>query len=99
VQFITLAERFHRTLAEAADKTRAWAIVESIKSQMDRVRHLSIRHFATQKRVAQHTAIVDALAERNIALAETAMREHLTGILIDFPAIAANQPTFFCESQ
>ena len=44
-RFIALDERFHRTLAEAAGKTYARAIIEGIKSQMDRVRYLSVRRF------------------------------------------------------
>lgn len=95
VWFIQLDERFHRTLAEAADKSYAWNVVESVKAQMDRVRHLTMRKFPTDRLVEQHTAIVDAIAEGDAGKAETAMRHHLREILNDLPAIAQERPEFF----
>ena len=95
VRFIELDERFHRTLAEAAGKTYAWNVVESVKSQMDRVRHLSARRFPMEKLVSQHKAIVDAIVKCDPVAGEAAMRSHLREILNDLPAIAAGKPEFF----
>ncbi|MHC8509060.1 MAG: GntR family transcriptional regulator [Rhodospirillales bacterium] len=94
-QFVALDELFHKTLAEAAGKTHAWHFVEGVKAQMDRVRHISARQFSIKKLIAQHKDIVDALAARDAVLAEKAVRGHLSEILNDFPAIAADKPEFF----
>src|SRR5690606_7765572 len=64
-RFMTLDERFHRTLAEAAGKAYAWKVIEQVKGQMDRVRYLSALQFPKRDHVAQHTEIVKAIAEHD----------------------------------
>lgn len=95
IGFIQLDERFHRTLAEAAEKSYAWSVVESLKAQMDRVRHLTMRKFPMDRLVEQHTAIANAIAEGDASKAEAAMRRHLRAILDDLPAIVQERPEFF----
>lgn len=94
-RFMELDELFHRTLAEAAGKSFAWNVIEGVKAQMDRVRHLSLFHFPMEKLVEQHTDIVDAIAAGETKVAESAMRAHLREILNDLPHIAASRPEFF----
>ncbi len=97
LDFIQLDELFHRTLAEAAGKAAAWTFVEALKSQMDRVRFLSLRHFPAEKLVRQHAEIVDTIAAGDVAGAERAMRSHLREILDDLPKILNSNPGFFDE--
>jgi DNA-binding GntR family transcriptional regulator len=96
-RFIQLDERFHRTLAEAANKASAWKFLEGLKSQMDRVRFLSFSQFPMAKLIAQHKAVVDGIAAGNIAQAEVSIRAHLKEILIDLPKIQRANPEFFDE--
>lgn len=96
-RFIQLDELFHRTLAEAAGKATAWTFVEGLKSQMDRVRYLSLSHFPAGKLVRQHADIVDAIAAGDVAGAESAMRLHLREVLNDLPEIVKSNPGFFDE--
>ncbi|PHR91447.1 MAG: GntR family transcriptional regulator [Blastopirellula sp.] len=97
VHFMELDEKFHWMLAEAAGKAYAWNVVESVKSQMDRVRHLNLstQKFSTKNLIEQHTTIVEAISAGDEAGAETAMRGHLREILNDLPAIAEANPEFF----
>jgi len=95
--FMELDEKFHQTLAEGAGKAYAWHVLEGLKSQMDRVRHLSARQFPVAKLFDQHTAIVDAIALGNVVAAEQALRLHLREILSDLPAIVAGMPEHFNE--
>lgn len=95
VRFIALDERFRRTLAEGAGKSHAWTVVENVKVQMDRVRHLATRRFPMAALVAQHRQVVDAIAQGNGEAAETAMRGHLRTILNDLPEVARDRPEFF----
>lgn len=95
VRFMELDEQFHHMLASAAGKIGAWRVIESSKSQMDRVRFLSTLHFPMQKLVAQHTAIVDAIEAGERDAAEAALRGHLREVLSDLPTIAAATPEFF----
>ena len=93
--FIAADETFHRTLAEGADKARAWEVVVEMKAQMDRVRVLSSQHFPVDRLVAQHLAIVDAIAAGDGAAAEHGLRLHLQGILKDLPVIKQERPEYF----
>lgn len=93
--FIELDERFHRTLADAAGKRGAWRLIEGLKSQMDRVRFLSLRQFPVGKLIAQHTAIVDRIEARDGPGANAAIRGHLREVLSDLPQIQAAHPDFF----
>ncbi|TMV50422.1 GntR family transcriptional regulator, partial [Thioclava sp. BHET1] len=88
--FRRMDDLFHRTIAEAAGKSHAWAVVEGMKTQMDRVRQLSTEHFALDKLIAQHAAIVAGLARGDGAAAEAAVRQHLREILRDLPVIIAD---------
>jgi DNA-binding GntR family transcriptional regulator len=101
IRFMQLDERFHRTLAEAAGKTYAWNVLENVKSQMNRVRHLNlaIQQFSIPMLIEQHAAITNAIADGDEAAAQTAMRGHLREILNDLPAIANGKPEFFEDAE
>lgn len=93
--FIRCDERFHRTLAEAAGKGGAWSLIDGLKSQMDRVRFLSLDRFRTEHLIVQHEGIVARIAAGDMIGANAATRSHLRGILDDLPAIVAAHPQFF----
>ncbi|MGG7564580.1 GntR family transcriptional regulator [Rhodovulum sp. DZ06] len=93
--FIVLDEQFHRAIAAIADKEYAWSLVQGLKTQMDRVRHISARQFHIGKLVIQHAAIAKAISERDADAAEKAMRGHLREVLRDLPQVAAARPEFF----
>ena len=94
-RFIGLDDQFHRYLASGVGQSHAWSIVESQKTQLDRVRFLSLRHFPTDALLEQHTDIVDAIAERDAARAEKTMRAHLNMVVSDLEVIARNNPEKF----
>ena len=98
-RFILLDELFHWTLAEAADIANVWRFVEGLKSQMDRVRFLSFSLFPTTKLIEQHKEIVDSIETGDVRQAEMSIRVHLNEILTDLPAIQAENPDFFVETQ
>ncbi len=96
-RFMELDEAFHRQLAEAAGQPAIWDILEDLKTQMDRVRHLSARQFPRERLIDQHAAVVAALRSGDSQAAEAEMRTHLRGVLTDLPAIAEAMPAFFDE--
>jgi DNA-binding GntR family transcriptional regulator len=95
LRFIALDDTFHRMLADAAGQGGAWDLIDGLKLQMTRVRYLGAQRFPREKLVQQHEAVVAAIAARDPAAAEAALRRHLREILNDLPAIAAAQPAFF----
>lgn len=94
-EFIRLDERFHRTLAEAAGTVGAWKLVEGLKSQMDRVRFLSLGRFPVAPLIDQHAGIVDTIAAGDVGGAERAIRLHLREVLKDLPEILATNSEYF----
>ncbi|MBC7336851.1 MAG: FCD domain-containing protein, partial [Clostridia bacterium] len=69
-----------------------------LKTQMDRVRHISARQFSRERLIDQHAAVVAALRSGDPDAAEAQMRAHLKGVLTDLPAIAEAMPEFFDEA-
>lgn len=94
-KFIELDEKFHQTLADSAGVGKAWTILDAIKTQMDRVRFLTFEEFPVAKLIDQHTAIVDAIEQRNVAGAEATMRTHLKEILNSLPKVQSLYPAYF----
>ncbi|MEY8827818.1 GntR family transcriptional regulator [Sedimentitalea sp. XS_ASV28] len=93
--FIQLDDQFHRTLAEAAGKAGAWKQIEGLKSQMDRVRFLSLGEFPAKNLIGQHREIVDQIERGDIAGGNSAIRHHLREVLSDLPQIVAANTSFF----
>lgn len=99
--FMSLDDRFHRTLAEAAGKTGVWHMIDGQRAQMDRVRFLSVCRTPVEKLVAQHEAVVAGIEAANVNAAVSAMRGHLREILSDLPQILDANPGSFvapCET-
>lgn len=93
--FLQLDEAFHRALAKEAGQAASWDILQPLKTQMDRVRHLSARQFPLRQLLAQHIEIVEAIGRGSRQGADEAMRAHLRQILNDLPAIIAALPAYF----
>jgi len=95
LDFINEDLKFHRTLAEAAGKDVAWKFIESLNSQMDRVRFLSLGQFPAEKLVEEHARVVDQIERQDAAQASAAMRKHLQRLIRDLPQIIRENAEFF----
>lgn len=93
--FIRLDEQFHQTLADGAGKGDAWKLIEGVKSQMDRVRFLSLENFPVERLIQQHTAVVDTVEAQDVDGAEWNARRHLRDMLDYLPGVIAANPEFF----
>ena len=70
-------ELFHRTLARLAGVEYAWQLIDDHKMQLDRVRYLTLGVSSSQRAIAEHKQIVEAVSKGDTAGAEAAMRAHL----------------------
>lgn len=93
--FVQLDDRFHRLLAAAAGHEAVWLVLEGLKSQMNRLRHITAKAFDIQTLIDQHTAIVEALRAGDATMAEKAMRRHLNQLLDDLPEVTRARPELF----
>lgn len=98
VSFLRLDEAFHQALARSVDCEDAWRVLEGLKAQMDRVRYLSLPDATPLEIIiAQHQKIVDGVEGGSSEQAETAMRHHLSEILISLPKLAKERSEFFTD--
>lgn len=97
--FMALDDLFHRTLCEAAGRAHAWTVIEGLKSQMDRVRHLTTQRSPNMQLIEHHAAIARTIAEGDREAAERALRHHLRAILADLPVVRASLPEYFDDAR
>lgn len=98
VGFLRLDEAFHQALARSADCDHAWRVLENLKAQMDRVRYLSMPDATPiETLIGQHAAVLDALGRHAPDDAESAMRAHLSEIMMSLPRIAQAHPELFSD--
>jgi DNA-binding GntR family transcriptional regulator len=78
VEAIGFDDAFHRTISEIAELPSFWHAIEVSKAPLDRCRYLTLpltgKAAAT---LAQHRAIIDALASRSRGAARRVMKSHL----------------------
>ncbi|XWN29219.1 MAG: GntR family transcriptional regulator [Devosia sp.] len=96
-RFLDLDEAFHRALARMADAADAWAMIDTVKAQMDRVRYLSMEEFHRRRLIGQHSAIIAGLAKGNADQAVAAMRTHLSEIVRSLTVIEERHPQLFIQ--
>ncbi|TCO55892.1 DNA-binding GntR family transcriptional regulator [Actinocrispum wychmicini] len=97
-RWFRLDEDLHRTLLEVAGHPRTWAVVQSVKVHMDRVRMLSLPEPAVlDDLLSQHVAIVDAVVRGRPAEADTVMAKHLRRVLDHLDGFAVRFPDYFAE--
>ena len=74
--FIAYDDQFHEFISSLSGYARLWPIINRSKAHLDRVRHLGSPQQET-KAIAQHKAIVRALARRDPERAARALAYHL----------------------
>lgn len=94
-RFHTLDELFHRTLARLAGVEYAWQLIDDHKIQLDRVRYLTLGVSSTQRAIAEHKQIVEAVAKADPTAAETAMRAHLARAELLLNQTISDFPDYF----
>jgi len=86
---------FHRIMYEAAGVPDMWFLMHRHCGQLDRSRRLNLPDICKIDTIlADHTAIVDAIADRQPELAQAFLRKHLSGTLANIEALCARFPNF-----
>jgi DNA-binding GntR family transcriptional regulator len=95
-EFHGLDEEFHRTLALQSGHPSVWTAIDQAKTQIDRVRRLSLPDPGRPAvAIAQHEAILAALGQRDVRAAGAAMRRHLREVLKILDELRTRVPGFF----
>jgi DNA-binding GntR family transcriptional regulator len=96
--FARLDDDLHRLLCDLSGREAAWRLSERTRGQLDRVRLLSLPEAGYREQMlAEHRAVVAAVAAHDAPLAERELRHHLRMVLSQLPAIRAAHPEFFQE--
>jgi DNA-binding GntR family transcriptional regulator len=94
--FFRTDEAFHATLAELSGYPGVWQIILEVKTQIDRYRLLTLPLEGRMTEVlAEHRAVIDALASNNPKRAVRAMREHLDHVLPVLEMTRRLRPEYF----
>ena len=91
-RFFELDEAMHRRFFELAGLSRAWEIMNFAKAEMDRVRHIK-RLFGIRQGhlvVEEHTAMVNAVIDRDPVRAEQAVMENVGAVEDEMVSISEN---------
>jgi DNA-binding GntR family transcriptional regulator len=89
-------ETFHATLAELSGYPGVWPIILQAKTQMDRYRQLTLPLEGRMTGVlAEHRAVVEAVASGDPKQAVLAMRDHLDHVLPVLEMTRKLRPEFF----
>jgi GntR family transcriptional regulator, rspAB operon transcriptional repressor len=97
--FDRLDEALHRTLCERSGREIAWSLSRRANGHLDRVRRLSLPEPGyLGEMVAEHRAVVAAVAKGDQDGAETALRHHLRMVLSSLPSIRSAHPDYFEEA-
>lgn len=92
-------ERFHGLIAEIAGYPGLWSFAQQVKVHVDRYRRLTLPEPGRIAHViAEHAAVVDAIADHDPARAERCMAVHLGGLLTAIPQAQGANPFFFTGS-
>jgi DNA-binding GntR family transcriptional regulator len=96
--FYVLDEEFHRQLCDLSGHATVWSVSQRAKGHLNRIRRLSIPMPSyIGEMIAEHRAVVSAVAEHDRDEAETCLRHHLRMVLREIPQIRAAHPDYFEE--
>ncbi|PWC32714.1 GntR family transcriptional regulator [Azospirillum sp. TSO35-2] len=89
-------ETFHALVAEIAGYPGFWTLIQQTKVQIDRYRLLTLPvRGRIAEVIAEHTAIVEALAANDAVAAIMALDAHLDDLQISVDDVRASYPRYF----
>jgi DNA-binding GntR family transcriptional regulator len=90
-------EAFHEAIAQIAGYPGIWAILKTVKVQIDRARRLTLPVLGRMTNVvSEHIIIRDAIAAHDAAAARSAMIHHLSAVIPDVAELRSRYPDYFC---
>jgi DNA-binding GntR family transcriptional regulator len=96
--FARLDDELHHLLCDLSGRSVAWRMSERTRGQLDRVRRLSLPDAGYRRQMlAEHRAVVAAVAAGDADGAERELRHHLRMVLSSLPDIRRAHPEYFQE--
>lgn len=96
IELFELDNQFHRLIFEGCHKKYVWEVLQQAATHVDRIRVLSLTTFFNMKDIINdHQIILDAIKEKNAALAEQVVKEHTNRIKIDIEKLREQYRDYF----
>lgn len=96
-RFFELDNAFHQLLAIKAGQETSWQALKATRSQLNRLRYISVRSFDFNNLLRQHESIVTAIKAGDQEQAEKNLRTHLEEVFSDLPDLQGKFPDYFRE--
>lgn len=94
--FDRLDDDLHHRLCGLSGREVAWRLSQRARGQLDRVRRLSLPEPGYRaEMIAEHRAVLEAVAAGDPETAERVLRHHLRMVLSSMPALRVAHPEFF----
>jgi GntR family transcriptional regulator, rspAB operon transcriptional repressor len=94
--FFRLDKQFHKALFDAAGVADLWKMLQTRSGHIDRLRALSfLEPHMAETILANHREILERIASGQVAGAQAAVRQHLSGTLSKLEEIRAAHAGFF----
>lgn len=98
--FYAADEALHAAFSKICGFKNTWRTARAVKTHLDRVRRLSLPlPQQIDALIAQHAAVVAAVAEHQPAAAQRHLRKHLREVLRSAPVVMDRHPEYFATAQ
>jgi DNA-binding GntR family transcriptional regulator len=98
--FYVLDDDLHHMLCDLSGREIAWSLSQRAKGHLNRIRRLSLPEPGyIAEMIAEHRAVVAAVAAHDPDEAERTLCHHLRMVLSTLPAIRAQHPDYFDEEE
>jgi DNA-binding GntR family transcriptional regulator len=95
-RFYVLDDEFHRAICDLSGHGIAWALSQRASGHLNRIRRLSLAQpDYIGEMIAEHHAVLAAIADKRPGQGEKALRHHLRMVLSSLPEIKSLHPEFF----
>jgi GntR family transcriptional regulator, rspAB operon transcriptional repressor len=95
-RFYVLDDELHHALCDLSGREIAWSLSQRAKGHLNRIRRLSLPEPGyLAEMIAEHRAVVAAVADHDPDAAEATLRHHLRMVLSTLPAIREQHPDYF----
>lgn len=89
-------EAFHAMISQAAGFPGIWSLAQTVKTQIDRCRRLTLPVPGRMARViGEHRRIIEAVASGDVATARQAISAHIEAVLPDLSELQRENPDYF----
>ncbi|PYE86593.1 GntR family transcriptional regulator [Phyllobacterium leguminum] len=96
--FMVLDDQFHRAFSDIAALPRSWKVIQSVKSQLDRVRYLSLPQPGhIEQLYIQHADIAAAVKANDPDGTARHMKTHLRQVFSSIDELVKQHPSLFGE--